>query len=201
LNFLGTSKIDRTPENAAFGSQSVAVASQWRPLNTLQITGTSNALGTRFTLAVMARSLDNQPARLFSAYNGNKPVNTSELVFDYDPSGKVLAGLRLVAKGIPVMSKPMSVADKKYHHLAVTSDNGQVRFYVDGEAVGEAWLPNGAPVRLARDLLVGEDAELGGDQQFNGNVDDILVLGRVLAPEDIKQLATKAALVLRRPTP
>jgi len=57
--------------------------------------------------------------------------------------------------------------------------------------VGEAWLPNGAPVRLARDLLVGEDAELGGDEQFNGNMDDILVLGRVLAAEDIKQLALK----------
>jgi len=174
----------------------VTVASPWRPLNALQITGTSNALGTRFTLALMALSTDNQPARLFSAYSGNKPVNTSELAFDYDPSGKALAGLRLIAKGIPVMSKPVSIADKKYHHLAVAYDDGQVRFYVDGEDAGEAWLPNGAPVRLARDLLVGEDAELGSDEQLNGNVDDILVLGRVLAAEDIKQLATKGGAAL-----
>lgn len=189
LKFLGTSKIDRTPGNAAFGSQSVAVVSPWRPLNTLQITGTSNALGTHFTLALMAKSQDNQPARLFSAYSGNRPVNTSELIFDYDPSGRALTGLRLIAKGIPVVSKPVGMADGKYHHLCVTYDDGHVRFYVDGEDAGEAWLPNGAPVRLVRDLLVGEDAELGSDEQFNGNVDDILVLGRALAPEDIKRLA------------
>jgi hypothetical protein len=200
LNILGTSKIDRDPANAAFGRQSVAVASPWRPLNTLQITGTSNALGTRFTLALMARSTDNQPARLFSAYHGNHPVNTSELVFDYDPSGKLLAGLRLIAKGIPVMSQPVSLADKKYHHLAVTYDDGQVRFYVDGGAAGQAWLPNGAPVKLARDLLVGEDAELGSDEQFNGNMDDLLVLGRVLAAEEIKQLALKGGAAFFSPT-
>ena len=191
LIFRGTSRIDGKAENAAFGSQSVTVASPWRPLNALQITGTSNALGRHFTLALMVRSTDNQPARLFSAYSGNKPVNTTELVFDYDPSGKVLPGLRFIAKGIPVLSKPVSLADKKYHHLAVTYDDGQVQFYVDGEAVGEGWLPNGAPVKLARDLLVGEDAELGSDGQLNGNVDDILVLGRVLVADDIKRLATK----------
>ena len=47
---------------------------------------------------------------------------------------------------------------------------------------------------MLRDLLVGEDAELGEtDRQFNGNVDDILVLGRVLGPDDLKVLATKGA--------
>jgi len=190
LRFLGTSKIDRKKEDAAFGRQSVTVASQWRPLNTLQITGTRD-LGTHFTLAVMARSADNQHARLFSSYAGNKPVNTSELVFDYDPSGKVLEGLRLFCKGIPVTSSPLDLADKKYHHLCVTYNDGHVRFYADGEDAGEAWLPNGAPVTMARDLLLGEDAELGSDEQFNGNMDDILVLDRVLCGEDIKLLATK----------
>ncbi len=200
LRFLGTSKIDRKKENAAFGSQSVAVASQWRPLNTLQITGTSNALGTRFTLAVMARSADNLPARLFSSYNGNKPVNTSELVFDYDPSANTLSGLRLFCKGIPVMSKAVDLSDKKYHHLCVTYDDGHVQFYVDGNDAGDAWLPNGAPVTMRRDLLVGEDWELGSDEQFNGNMDDILVLGRVLSSEEIKQLATKGGEASLRAT-
>lgn len=198
LRFLGTSRMDRKKENAAFGTHSVTVASPWRPLNTLQITGTSNALGTHFTLAVMARSDDNQPARLFSSYNGNKPVNTSELIFDYDPSGKALSGLRLFCKGIPVLSKPVALADKKYHHLCVTYADGQVRFYVDGEDVGEAWLPNGAPVTMARDLLVGEDAELGSDEQFRGNMDDILVLGRVLNAGEINELSTKGGEVFFR---
>jgi len=69
-----------------------------------------------------------------------------------------------------------------------------VRFYVDGDDAGEAWLPNGAPVTMARDLLIGEDAELGSDEQFNGNMDDILVLGRVLSADGIKQLAAKGTL-------
>ena len=193
LRFLGTSKIDHNPEHAAFGSQSVTVPSPWRPLNALQITGTTN-LGTRFTLAIMARSTDNHLGRLFSSYNGNHPVGSSELVFDCDPAGKVIPGLRLIARGIPVTSKPVSFADGKYHHLAVTWDDGHVRFYLDGADAGEAWLPGGAPVVMPRDLLVGDDAALGpSDPQFNGNVDDILVLGRALSPEDLKALAAKGA--------
>ena len=142
----------------------------------------------------MARSTDNQLGRLFSSYNGNHPVGSSELVFDCDPSGKVIPGLRLICRGIPVTSKPISFADGKYHHLAVTWDDGHVRFYLDGADAGEAWLPGGAPVVMPRDLLVGDDAALGpSDPQFNGNVDDILVLGRVLSPEDLKALAAKGA--------
>jgi len=193
LRFLGTSKVDREPKNAAFGSQSVTVPSPWRPHNCLQITGTTN-LGTRFTLAIMAHSTDNRLGRLFSSYNGNHPVGSSELVFDCDPSGKAISGLRLICKGIPVTSKPLSFADGKYHHLAVTYDDGHVRFYFDGSDAGEAWVPGGAPVVMPRDLLVGDDAELGRtDEQFNGNVDDILVLGRVLSPDDLKSLAVKGA--------
>jgi hypothetical protein len=193
LRFRGTSKMTSKPEDAAFGSQAVTIPSPWRPLNSLQITGTTN-LGTHFTLALMARSTDNQLARLFSSYTGNHPVNTSELVFDADPSSKTIPGLRLIARGIPVTSKALTFADKKYHHLAVTWDDGHVRFYLDGADAGEAWLPGGAPVVMPRDLLVGDDAELSqADPQFNGNVDDILVLGRVLTPEDMKALATKGA--------
>jgi hypothetical protein len=194
LRFLGTSRIDHDAKNVAFGKQSVTVSSPWRPLNTLQVTGSRN-LGTRFTLAVMAKSTDNRPSRLFSSYNGNKPVGTSELVFDCDPAGKAISGLRLICKGIPVQSKPVAFADDKYHHLAVTYDDGHVRFYLDGKDVGEAWLPGGAPVAMARDLLVGEDAEMGSDEQFIGDMDDILVLGRVLGEEDLTTLSRKGAAV------
>jgi hypothetical protein len=195
LRILGTSKIDRDAKNAAHGQQSVNVASPWRPLNALQISGTAQ-LGTRFSLGLMARSADGRHARLFSAYNGNRPVKGSELVFDYDPSGRVMAGLRLIAKGIPVASAPITVVPEKYHHVAVTYDDGHVRFYFDGAPAGEAWLPGGAPIELARDLLVGEDAELGSDEQFNGHLDDIMVLGRVLAPPEMKQLARQGAEVV-----
>jgi hypothetical protein len=102
----------------------------------------------------------------------------------------------LICKGIPVASKPVAFADNKYHHLGVTYDDGHVRFYLDGEDTGEAWLPGGAPVTMARDLLVGEDAELGSDEQFDGNMDDILVLGRVLSAAEIKSLHSKGGEAL-----
>ncbi|HOX57157.1 MAG TPA: hypothetical protein P5205_08430 [Candidatus Paceibacterota bacterium] len=199
LRFRGTSKIDGDAKNAAFGSQSVTIPSLWRPLNSLQITDSAN-LGTRFTLAVMARSTDNRLGRLFSSYDGNGPVNTSELIFECDPSGKAIPGLRLFCRGIPVTSQPLTFADGKYHHLAVTWDDGHVRFYLDGADAGEAWLPGGAPVVMPRDLLVGDDAELGRtDEQFNGNMDDILVLGRALSPEDLKSLAAQGAEAFFKP--
>ena len=192
VRVLGRGAVDEDPKEAAFGRQSCKVASPWRPLQRIELAGTAK-LGKLFTLAVMAKSADNKPARLFSAYNGNKPVNTSELVFDCDPRGKALPGLRLICKGIPVESNPAEFSDGKYHHLAVTYDDGHVLFYLDGRGAGEAWLPGGAPVSLARDLLVGEDAELGSDEQFTGHVDDILVLGRVLTPAEIASLGREGA--------
>jgi hypothetical protein len=200
LRILGTSRIDREPAHAGRGRQSLAVASQFRPLNTAELTGTAK-LGARFTLAILARSADDRAARLFSAYNGNRPVNTSELVFDYDPSGRSLRGLRLIAKGIAVESAPVTLAGGGYRHLAVTYDDGHVRFYVDGAPAGEAWLPGGAPVDLARNLRVGEDAELGSDEQFNGNLDDVLVLGRALSAEEIASLAQTGGEAFFSPQP
>lgn len=192
LRFLGTSKVDRGEKNAAFGRQSLTVSSPWRPLNRLQIAGTSE-LGRHFSLAVMAKIEGGKPARLFSSYNGNKPIGSGELVFDCDPRGRAFSGLRLYCKGIPVESKPVEFADDKYHHLAVTWDDGHVRFWLDGNDAGEAWLPGGMPVSMLRDLMIGEDLELGSEEQFIGNMDDVLVIGRVLKPEEIKSLATKGA--------
>jgi hypothetical protein len=190
--FAGKGKVDPDAKEAAFGTRSASVASPWRPLQRIEIPGTRQ-LGTRFSLALMARSADNKPARLFSAYNGNRPVNATELVFDCDPRGKALPGLRLICKGIPVESDAIDFADGRYHHLAVTYDDGCVRFYLDGRPAGEAWLPGGAPVNLTRDLMVGEDAELGSDEQLTGHVDDVLVLGRCLAPAEVSALASQGA--------
>jgi len=192
LRLMGTAKIDREAANAAKGKQSLKFGTVFRPLHRLKIEGTSS-LGKHFTLALSARSDENKPARLFSAYNGNRPVNTSELVFDCDPRGRAIEGLRLICKGIPVESRPLKFADGKYHHLAVTYDDGHVNFYLDGKDAGEAWLPGGAPVTLCRDLLVGEDLELGSDEQLRGNLDDILVLGRALSAAQIAALSEKGA--------
>lgn len=195
LEPMGTAKLDRDASHAAKDKMSLAFGSPWRPLHRLRIHGSAN-LGRHFTLALFAKSSDNKPARLFSAYNGNYPVNTSELVFDCDPQGKAPAGLRLYCQGIPVESQPVQFADSKYHHLGVTYDDGHVRFYLDGKGVGEEWLPNASPVTLCRDVMVGEDLELGTDEQLRGNLDDILVLGRTLSAAEMAALFEKGGQAL-----
>jgi len=190
--FRGYGRVDTEPEHAAFGQRCLDLGSPFRPLNRIEIQGTAR-LGTHFTLAAMVKSTDHKYARLFSAYDGGGPVTCSELVFDFDPKSTFVPGLRLVAKGIAVASDPVSFADDAYHHLAVTYDDGEVRFYLDGRPIGRDRLPGGAPIELKRDLLVGEDAELGSHEQLTGYLDDILVLGRSLSADEIEKLATQGA--------
>jgi len=219
MRSLGTCRMDdrKPPAGAAakpapaFGKRSLVIGSEFRPLNRVEITGTQD-LGRHFTLAAMVRSANHAHARLFSSYSGNFPTNTSELIFDFDPRGRaashpvvtsgpegrrhacgVLSGLRLVCKGMAVESEPVSFDDDRYHHLAVTYDDGEISFYLDGRPAGRQWVPGGEPVRLARNLLVGEDAELGTNEQLMGNVDDVLVLGWCLKPDEIARLSRDGA--------
>lgn len=188
----GDMRMNGDKENVAFGGAALRVGSEFCPLQTLEIDGTRN-LGTSFTLAAMARSNDNKHARLFSAYDDMGPVKTTELVFDADPTGKYLSGLRLICKGIEVESKPLTFNDGKYHHLAVTYDQGTIGFYLDGAEVGGGLIPGGEPVRLERNLRLGEDSEHANEQQFRGYMDDVLVYGRALDAGEIKSLATRGA--------
>jgi len=192
--FRGIAAVDSEPDAAAFGKRSLSISSPFRPLNRLEIEGTSQ-LGTHFTLAAMVKSGDNKLARLFSTYDSSGPVNYSELVFDFDPQGKVIAGLRLMCKGIVIESNPITFADNAYHHLAVTYNDGLVHFYLDGSQVGRQRLPGGEPVVLTQNLLVGEDEKLGLHEQLTGHVDDLLVLGRALKADEVKTLSTKGAEV------
>jgi hypothetical protein len=192
LRNLGTCVIDYKDPQPAFGAHSLAVGSDWRPWNRAEIVGTQN-LGKQFTLAAMVKCKKNERARLFSSYYGNFPVKTADLIFEFDPSGRVLDGMRLACKGVEVDSDALKLDDKKYHHLAVTYDDGCVTFYLDGKPAGRQWMPGGEPVVLARNLLVGEDATRGSDEQLNGNVDDVLVYGKVLSETDIATIAQKGA--------
>lgn len=192
LRNLGTSTLDHKEPDPAFGKRSLIVGSPWRPWNRVEIDGTRD-LGRHFTLAAMVKPTQQRHARLFSAYDGMSPVGTSDLVFDYDPSGRVLDGLRFFCKGIQVDSAAVSFTEGKYHHLAVVYDDGSVSFYFDGKLVNQEWIPGGDPVVLSRNLLVGEDAKRGSDEQLHGHVDDLLVYGQALSGDDIAVLATKGA--------
>jgi len=185
-------ELDSKPENAAFGKNSMLIKAAFTPRCTVEIDGTRE-LGKHFTLALMAKSSDNKHARLFSSYDDFGPCRGSELVFDCDPTGTAVAGLRLIAQGISVESKPLNFADGKYHHLAVVYENGKAFFYLDGAPVGEQWIGGDAPVILEHNLQVGEDTQHAHVQQFKGNMDDILVLDRALSAAEIKAISQQGA--------
>ena len=185
-------ELDDKPENAAFGTHSMLFRAAFTPRCTVEIADT-RVLGKHFTLAVMAKSSDNKHVRLFSSYDDFGPCRGSELVFDCDPTGKAVAGLRLIVQGMSVESNPLKFADGKYHHLAVVYDNGKVFFYFDGGPVGEQWIGGDAPVIMERNLQVGEDTQHAHVQQFRGNLDDVLVLGRALSAAEIAALRQQGA--------
>jgi hypothetical protein len=185
-------KVDTSGESAAFGQNGLPVQAKYSPWVTLEIEGTRR-LGRTFTLALMARSRDNAPARLFSSYLDNGPVKTSDIIFDYDPKGRVISGLRLICKGMEVTSKPLSFNDERYHHVAMVYDQGGITFYLDGNQVGRGRVPGGEAVILDRNLFIGEDAAYGREEQFRGHLDDILVLEKALTPTEIRTLASEGA--------
>lgn len=185
-------RIESDKPNVAFGSHAARISALYSPLQTLEIDGTKD-LGTHFTLSVFARSNDNRPARLFSSYDDQGAWKSTELVFDCDPNGKCLPGLRLIVKGIEVLSAPAAFADGKYHHLAVTYNDGEIAFYLDGRQVGQGRVPGGDPVTMIRNLRICEDATHAHDQQFRGFMDDVLIYGRALTPQEIKLIASQGA--------
>jgi hypothetical protein len=174
-------------------------------------------LGTRFTLAAQVCVRDKGgPQRLFSAFDPypergaeNQPpldrqgwIGSRELILDFDPSGSgENKCVRFVVKGQSITA-PGSFTTGKYHHLAATYDDGSVALYLDGEKIGAGRAPAG-PVSLLVNLRVGTDSGPFSDRfrgtapsrQLKGNVDDVVVLGRALQPEEIKALRVKGATV------
>jgi hypothetical protein len=177
--------IESNKANAAFGGSSLRL--EGGPgLNALRIPGMNN-LGTEFTLSVMARTGNTGFTRLFTSYRGGGPPLDTEVIFDFDPSGKEVAGLHAVVHGEEVQSGPVKITNDRFHHFAMTYAGGDVSLYLDGEEVGSGHVPGG-PVLSAYDLRFGEDARGAVVEQFAGFADDILVLRRALKPDEIKTL-------------
>lgn len=138
---------------AAFGSGAARFpAGDAARASRIELLGTAH-LGPQFTLAAQVKSPAQKLMRLFSNHRGSGEFVTGELVFDFDPSGTAIPGLRFVANGQAVLSRPATFAADRPHHLAVTYDRGRVTLYVDGAEVGAGWIQPGA-AHLAHDRTV-----------------------------------------------
>ena len=175
---------------AAVGTSSAEFRGEGATPARLEFLSTCN-LGARFTLAAFVRFEDRRWTRLFSNYSGGGPPKEGELALSFDPSGTVAPGLVFTVKKTVVHSGPVKLESGRYHHFAVTHDDGEVVLYLDGEAVGEGSVPPG-PVLLDWDLGFGEDLGGGPNEQLRGYADDILILGRALSHAHVKELAARS---------
>ncbi len=186
--------VDPNSANAAFGTQSAVLGDPEpeRLFSSILIPGSAD-LGRSFTLAAEVSFENDSFTRLFSNYGGSGPVGTERMLIDFDPSGGVIPGIRAILNNTVVQtaSPPAGITDPGYHHVAVTFDGGDVAIYFDGSEVAMGNVGAGA-ISMARDLEFGEDPhDLGGsaNEQFRGNVDELLVLGRALDAATIAEIA------------
>jgi hypothetical protein len=106
------------------------------------------------------------------------------------------------------VAAPGTFTAGEYHHLAATYDDGDVTLYLDGERIGTGRVAGG-PVSLLVNLRVGTDSGPFSDRfqgtapshQLQGNVDDLVVLERVLSPEEIRTLSRQGAAAQDRSDP
>ena len=188
-----------TSENPIRGARSLEFAAP----QFVSLPDTKN-LGSQATFAVHVRNVPAGHRRLFSAYDGGGiDVMQNELIFDCNPAGEIgdsETGFRFYyhTKVVEATADalPQWADDDAVHHLAATYDDGVMRLYFDGKEVasgGEAGL---GPIELRHgDLRFGEDYPPTSltNEPFLGAADDILVVRRVLSPEEIQRLAAEGA--------
>ena len=105
-------------------------------------------------------------------------------------TGKIDIYVRSDANAVPV-NHAKSVGtplDNTWHHLALTDDNGVVRYYIDG-VLDAATLTYTRPVMTLSTLSLGAiQRQTGPVAFFNGTLDDVAVWNRILTPAEIQQV-------------
>lgn len=153
--FQGSVSVINDADQAAFGGFFAAFSGDGSAVDAIEMERTFD-LGRQFTLVAAARPADNRLARLFSSYKGSGSISPGDLIFDVDPTGTAIPGLRCMVQGGTVTSQSVTFDDGRYHHLAMTYDDGAVDLYLDGSPVGTGTVPSG-PVWLTGNLRFGQD--------------------------------------------
>jgi len=79
-----------------------------------------------------------------------------------------------------------SGTNKKWHHMAITRDNNELKFYIDGVLIGTSPSPAGAgPFVPAHNYSVGYALDI----YWKGSLDDLRFYKRVLTLDEINTLA------------
>ncbi len=88
--------------------------------------------------------------------------------------------------GVWYVSSGQVVNDNSWHHVAVTVDGKQLRFYVDGVADGEVVTMAGLTPTSSEVLRIGrENNPAVGSRHFSGLLDEVLLFDKTLLPKEM----------------
>jgi hypothetical protein len=215
--------VDTNAAHAKLGSQS-GVFSDPRPTLTpeqiySQITTTaSGSLGANFTLSAVINpygvgQVSGGVERLFSNYGGGSTAGS--LIVDFNPA--TTTGIRVYLPSntnTPTLAVPSPAGGpfkpdtnpSTKQTLTVTYKSGgafdELRIYLDGvEISSKLDIPAGTvqslganPLRIGEDRIGGQGAF--GNENYNGTLDDVLILSRALTPEQVAALHSTGAAAL-----
>lgn len=148
-----------------------------------------------FTIAAWLRS-ESAKARQILLQRADEHDFRKAPITLYAPWGEGRLGLVLSdgQKRVGFLSD-RAIRAKAWHHVAVTYDDGQIRFYIDGELAGERttrWRPPQVPpgpiyIGMGR---VGEESFY----PFQGELESLTIYHRALTPPEIEKLYRRLPL-------
>jgi hypothetical protein len=149
--------------------------------------------GTGLTLTTWfkAESFTTTDARLISKVSGTAANDHVFMLstFERSPSNVVLrARVRIGGSTRTLIAPTGSLSAGRWHHAAVTHDGQVLRLYLDGQEVGSTVAGGRLDVDPTIPVAVGAQPLGAGGGRFHGLVDDVRVLRRALAPEEIAAL-------------
>ena len=187
----GDVSVTTTPADVKFGTKAYDFGNT-AGFNVIDLPGATN-FGSTWTMSAFIKPDATKHSRLFSNYDGGGGLASSEFIFDFDPDASIGFNLRLLGGGgLNETVSGINFNDGLYHHVAATFNSGDVAMYLDGEQVyanstGLTTLTLGAALRI------GEDVAGSANENFLGQMDDILILDYVLNAEDMRYLNRNGA--------
>jgi hypothetical protein len=159
----------------------------------ITVSGSTNFDSSLGTIMFWMRSgglsnTNGKPATLFDRLNGNG------LVLMQNADGSV--ELKASQNAQDLVSS--SLADNKWHHVAVTYDQGnggEVDLYIDGQSTASGANSSAWSWQAGQEIELGLSHDTNAFQSFNGLLDDVRVYNRILMPTEVSTAFSSGGLV------
>src|SRR5690606_14012165 len=127
---------------------------------------------------------------------GSIPAQPNEFIISYNDVGAYLQRgwqIRIADQNVSFPSN-VSMSDLNWHHIAITRTGDKASLYIDGKKIGDDITVNPKVLNIASGgFILGQDQDcVGGcfqtEQNWNGEVDELLIYDRALSASEIFNL-------------